>query len=162
MVVMRKPLIVIGLLLLLAAVPAAVIAASGGLSSTVDHQAARWTTTAVSTSSATWHNVPGLTGLTVDTIDEASAALSVTIRGAPARFRVVLDTPEAPMRPGSARFVPSGRESFAFTFVANTVPFEGDDTHSFTVQWRSPSGQKVTLVQGTLNVVYQLGTNGAP
>jgi hypothetical protein len=159
---MRKPLIVIGVLLLVAAAPAAVIAARGGLSSAVDHQAAKWTTTSVSTSSDAWRNVPGLSRLTADTIDEVSASLSVTVQGAPAQFRVVTDTPEAPMKPGAARFVPSGRESFAFTFVANTMPFEGDDTHSFTVQWRSPSGQPVTLLSGALNVVYQLGTNGSP
>lgn len=159
---MRKSLIAIGFLLLLAAVPAAVIAAGGGLSSAVDLQAARWTTTSVSTSSVTWRNVPGLTRLTADTIDEVSASLSVTIQGAPALFRVVIDTPEGPMKPGSARFVPSGRESFSFTFVANTLPFEGDDTHVFTVQWRSPSGKQVTLLKGALNLVYQLGTNGSP
>ena len=157
---MRKPLMIIAFLLLLVAVPGAVIAASGRLSSAVDHQAARWTTASVSTSSTTWRNVPGLSRLTVDTIDEVSASLSVTLEGAPARFRVVIDTPEGPMKPGSARFVPTDTESFSFVFVANTTPFEADDTHSFSVQWRSPSGQRVTLLQGALNLVYQLGTNG--
>jgi hypothetical protein len=157
---MRKPLIIIGILLLLAAVPTAVIAANGLLSSAVDRQTARWTTNSVSTSSTAWRNVPGLR-VTADTIDEVSASLSVTLVGAPVRFRIVVDTPEAPMKPGSARFVPSGRESFAFTFVANTFTFEGDDTHTFTVQWRSPGGQQVTLLRGTLNLVYQFGTNGA-
>ena len=74
-----------------------------------------------------------------------SATLGVTISGAAARFRVILDTPEAPMHPGAVRFVPDGRESFSFTFVRRTIPFEADDTHSFTVQWRSPSGNQVTL-----------------
>ena len=160
-VIMRKSLIVLAVLLVLVAVPVAVLAAGGVLSSDVNRQKARWTTTSVSTSSMEWRNVPGLSRLTADTIDEVSATLSVTVQGAPVRFRVVIDTPEGPMRPGPVRFAPSGVESFSFTFVRNTVPFEGDDTHVFTVQWRSPSGAKVTLLQGVLNLVYELGTNGA-
>ena len=136
------------------------LAASGRLSSNVDRQTARWTTTSVSTSSPEWRNVPGLTRLSADTIDEVSATLTVTIEGAPASFRVIIDTPEGPMRPGPARFVPSGAESFSATFVKNTVPFEDDDTHVFTVQWRSPGGEKVTLLRAVLNLVYQFGTHG--
>ena len=157
---MRKSLIVLSLLLLLVAVPAVVIAATGNLSSDVNRQTARWTTTATSTSSTAWRNVPGLTRLSADTIDEVSATLSVTLRGAPVRFRVIVDTPEGPFRPGSVRFVPSGNESFSFTFVRDTQPFEDDDTHVFSVQWRSPSGQRVTLINGVLNLVYEFGTNG--
>jgi hypothetical protein len=157
---MRKSLIALGLLLLLVAVPAVVIAATGNLSSDVNRQTARWTTTATSTSSTTWRNVPGLSRLSADTIDEVSATLSVTLRGAPARFRVIVDTPEGPFRPPSVRFAPAGDESFSFTFVRNTLPFEDDDTHSFTVQWRSPTGRQVTLLNGVLNLVYEFGTNG--
>ena len=91
-----------------------------------------------------------------------SATLSVTIEGAPARFRVIIDTPEAPMYPGTVRFVPQGTESFSATFVRRVFPFEADDTHSFTVQWRSPSGQQVTLKRGILNLLYERGTQGCP
>lgn len=159
----RKPftIVVIVVLTLLIAAPAVVIAATSSLSSDVNRQKARWTTTTASTSSTAWRNVPGLTGVMADTIDEVSATLSVTVAGAPVRFRVVLDTPEVSLRPGSVRFVPSGTESFSFTFVRTTIPFEGDDTHSFTVQWRSPTGGQVTLVNGVLNLVYEFGTNGA-
>jgi hypothetical protein len=157
---MRKFLIVLTLLLLLAAAPAIVLAATDTLSSDVNRQKARWTTTAVSTSSTTWRNVPGLSRLTADTVDEVSATLSVTVRGAPVRFRVIVDTPEGPFRPGSARFVPTGTESFSFTFVRETIAFEADDTHVFSVQWRSPTGGNVTLVQGVLNLVYEFGPAG--
>ncbi len=158
---MRKSLVVLAVLLLCAAVPVAVLAASGRSSSSVDGQAALWTNTAVTTSSPEWRNVPGLTRLTADTIDQVSAALSVTVRGAPVRFRVIVDTPEGPLKPGSARFAPSGIESFSYTFVGDTVPFEDDDTHVFTVQWRSPSGGRATLLHGTLNLVHEFGTHGA-
>jgi hypothetical protein len=158
---MRKSLIVIAVLLAVVAVPVAVLAAGGVLSSDVNRQKARWTTTSVSTSSTEWRNVPGLGRLTADTIDEVSATLSVTLQGAPVRFRVVIDTPEAPMRPGSVRFAPKGIESFSFTFVRDTLPFEGDDTHVFSVQWRSPSGGQVTLLNGVLNLIFELGTAGS-
>ena len=155
----RKSVIAVVLLVALVAVPA-VIAASGTLSSDVNRQKARWTTTRVTTSSTEWRNVPGLTALSADTIDEVSATLSVTIAGAPARFRVIIDTPEGPMRPGSVRFVPSGMESFSSTFVRETLPFEDDDTHAFTVQWRSETGRQIVLYRGVLNLVFEFGTNG--
>ena len=149
--------------LLMAAVPVAVLAAGGRLGSKLDRQAAKWTTTPASTSRTTWTNVPGLSRLTVCTLNEVSATLSVTVRGAPVRFRVLIDSvPEAPMKPGSVRFVPRGEESFSFTFVNRTAPFEDDDTHVFTVQWRSPSGGRVTLLRGDLNLLFQQGTHNCP
>ena len=66
------------------------------------------------------------------------------------------------MRPGHARFVPNGRESFSYTFARRTIPFEDDDTHSFSVQWRSPSGQPVTLTSGVVNLLFQRGTHNCP
>jgi hypothetical protein len=89
--------------------------------------------------------------------------LSVTVSGAPVRFRGVIDAvPEAPMRPGPARFVPNGPESFSYTFVANTGPFEADDTHQFNIQWQSPTGASVTLRRGALNLLFKRGIEGCP
>ena len=159
---MRKPLVVIGGVVLLAAGPAAVLAASGVFGSALDRQAARWTTTSAMTSSTTWRNVPRLS-LTRCTVNQVTAMVSVTVRGAPVLFRVILDgVPEAPMRPGSARFVPDGSESFSFSFVSRTAPFEADDTHRFNVQWRSPTGTAVTLRRGVLNLLFQRGSEGCP
>jgi hypothetical protein len=158
----RRLLVFLGVLLLLAAVPIAVLAANGVLGGALERQSAKWTTTSVSTSSTNWRNVPGLR-LTRCTVNQVSAMLSVTVRGAPVRFRMIIDgVPEAPMKPGSARFVPDGAESFSYTFVARTAPFEADDTHSFTPQWRSPSGRRVTLERGDLNLLFQRGTQGCP
>jgi hypothetical protein len=159
---MRKPLVIIGGLVLLIAVPAAVFAASGVFGSALDRQAARWTTTSATTSSAAWRNVPRLS-LTRCTLNQVTATVSVNVRGAPVLFRVIIDgVPEAPMRPGSARFVPDGTESFSYSFVARTAPFEADDTHRFNVQWRSPTGSTVTLQRGVLNLLFQRGTQGCP
>lgn len=66
------------------------------------------------------------------------------------------------MRPGAAQFVPEGEESFSYTFVKSTAPFEGDDTHVLDVQWRSPTGSRVTLTSGDLNLLYQQGTHNCP
>jgi hypothetical protein len=157
---MRKLLLVLGSLVLLAAIPAAVLAASGVFGSALDRQSARWTTTSATTSSTAWRNVPRL-GLTRCTDNQVTAMISVTVRGAPVAFRGVIDgVPEAPMRPGSARFVPDGTESFSYSFVARTAAFEADDSHRFDVQWRSPTGAPVTLRRGALNLLYQRGNQG--
>jgi len=156
----RGSLVLVGLLLLLAAAPIAVLAATGTFNGALERQSARWTTTVVATSSTAWSNVPGLS-LTRCTRGQVTAMLSVTVRGAPVRFRGVIDgVPEAPMRPGLARFVPNGTESFAFSFVANTGPFEADDTHRFNIQWQSQTGAPVTLRRGALNLLFERGTQG--
>jgi hypothetical protein len=144
------------------AVPLAVFAASGATSGDLDRQAARWRTSPITTSSTEWENVPGLTR-TRCTVDQVTVLLSVTVEGGPVRFRVVPDgVPEAPFRPHSVRFVPSGVESFSYAFVGNTVHFERDDTHRFDVQWRSPDGLPVTLNYGALNLLYEQGAQGCP
>jgi hypothetical protein len=153
--------VVIGVvLLLLVAAPVLVLAADGRFGGEVDRQSASWTTTAVSTSSTEWRNVPRL-ALTRCTRHQVTATVSVTVSGAPVFFRVVADgVPEAPFKPGAARFVPDGTESFSYTFVGNTAPFEADDTHRFNVQWRSGDGSQVTLLRGDLNILFQRGSQG--
>ena len=150
-------------MVLVAAVPVAILGATGRLSSKLDRQAAKWTTSAASTSTTAWRDVPGLRRLRVCSVNQVSATLSVTLRGAPVRFRVLIDSvAEAPMNPGPARFVPRGEESFSYTFVNHTAHFENDDTHVFDVQWRSPSGRRVTLVRGDLNLLFQQGQRNCP
>jgi hypothetical protein len=158
----RRSLVFVSVLLLLAAVPMAVLAATGTFNGALERQSARWTTTVATTSGNAWSNVPGLS-LMRCTRGQVTAMLSVTVSGAPVRFRALIDgVAEAPMRPGSARFVPNGLESFAFSFVANTGPFEADDTHRFDIQWRSQTGAPVTLRRGALNLLFKRGTQGCP
>ena len=158
----RKVFAAVGVAALAVAVPFAVFAATGREDGDLDRQTAKWRTTDVTTSSMEWRNVPGLSR-TRCTRDQVTAMVSVTVEGGPVRFRVIPDgIPEAPFKPTSARFVPSDVESFTFTFVGNTLPFEADDTHSFNVQWRSPTGVPVTLVNGVLNLLYEQGTRGCP
>jgi hypothetical protein len=158
----RRFLVLGGAAAVVAVVPLAVLAATGSFNGRLDGQGARWTTTPVATSSTKWRNVPGL-ARTLCTLDQVTAMLSVTVEGGPVRFRVIIDSvPEAPMKPETTRFVPNGIESFSYTFVGNTGPFEADDTHRFNVQWRSPSGAPVTLRHGALNLLFEDGTQGCP
>jgi hypothetical protein len=159
---LRRSLVFIGVAIVLAAVPLAVFAATGVFGSRLDLQRAKWTTTRATTSSTKWRNVPGL-GITRCTLHQVTAMLAVTVRGGPVRFRVIIDgVPEAPMKPSFARFVPSGAESFSYTFVGRTAPFEADDSHRFNVQWRSPTGARITMRQGVLNLLFQRGRQGCP
>ena len=149
--------LLLGVSLLVVGVPVA-LAATGSFGGALDRQSAKWTTGGASTSSTTWQDVPGLSFVRC-TRNQVTALLSATVSGAPVRFRVVVDAvEEAPARPGSARFVPDGQESFSYAFVTNTGPFEADDSHRFTVQWRSPTGGAVTLEDGALNLLYEQGT----
>ena len=154
---MRKPFIILGLVLVAAATPLAVLAATGNFSSQLDLQRYKFRTTAVSTSSTAWQSVPGLDNIHICSDHEVSATVSVNIRGAAARFRVLIDQAGS-MQPGSARFVPNGEESFSYTFAGPTGPFEANDNHVVDVQWRSPTGQPVTLVLGGVNLLYEQGS----
>ena len=157
---LRKLAVIGAAAALVAAAPVAVLAARGTFGGELEYQSAAWTTTAVTTSGTEWRNVPGL-ALTRCSLRQVTAMVSVTVSGAPVLFRVVIDgVPEAPMQPGSARFVPSANESFTFTFVGRVAPFEADDTHKFNVQWRSGSGAPVTLHRGVLNLLFERGTQG--
>ena len=158
----RKFVVFVGVGAIAVAAPLAILAATGTLNGAAERQSARWTTSAVSTSSTTWRNVPGLV-ITRCTLNQVTLTLSVNVEGGPVRFRAIIDdVPEAPMKPTSSRFVPQGAESFAYTFVGRTGPFEADDTHRFNVQWRSPTGAQVTMHQGAINLLFQRGTQGCP
>jgi hypothetical protein len=146
------------LFFLLVATPIAVFAANRSFNGAVERQSAKWTSGDPKTSGTGWHNVPGLS-LNKCTLHEVSEAVTLTVSGAPVRFRGVIDgVPETPMKPGVLRFVPNGKETVGFTFVGNTAPFEANDNHRFDIQWQSRSGAPVTLHAGAVNLVFKAGT----
>jgi hypothetical protein len=158
----RRLFALVGIAAIAAVAPLAVLAATGTFGSALDRQAAKWRTTDTTTASKSWRDVPGLFR-TRCTLNQVTATLSATVRGGPVRFRILIDdVAEAPMKPGVARFVPNGTESFSYVFVGNTGPFEANDNHRFSVQWRSPSGVPVTMINGALNLLYQRGTQACP
>jgi hypothetical protein len=159
----RRTLLLLGVLLLFVATPVAVLAAANhNFNGAAERQSAKWTVGMATTSSSSWRNVPGLS-ITRCTLHEVSETVTLTLSGGPVRFRGVIDgVPEAPMKPGAVRFVPHGTESVTYMLVANTGPFEANDTHRFDLQWRSPSGAPVTLHAGAVNLVFQRGTQACP
>lgn len=94
---MRKMLIASLVLAFVAGLPTAVLAASGGIQSfggfgsSLDLQASKWTTTAATTSNATFRPIPSLIGLKIWALNQVTAALSVELSGAPASFQIHVD-----------------------------------------------------------------------
>ena len=85
-----------------------------------------------------------------------SVTLSVTVTGAPAEFRVVMEAAEQGwaqrvMKPGWAHFDPQGGTgSFSYSFVAGVGP----GTYTINLLWRSPTGVQTNLEGGSLVVQY--------
>lgn len=111
----------------------------------------------LSTSSTAWQDVPGLSldlgVLGICVMNEVSTTVSVGLLGAPAGFRVQIDDARL-QAPGEIRFDPSGgNPSFNYTFADDVG--NNPDQHDFDLQWRSPTGRRVTLVRGSLNGLFQ-------
>ncbi len=117
-----------------------------------------WRTSSVSTSSTTWGAVPGF-GAHPTAIFPITVNVAALISGAPVRFRILSTNVGGQTfvsNPGPTRFDPgvTGPNSFAYQWV------ERDNvaaTHAnfIRLQWRSPSGDAVTLLRGDMAVLYQ-------
>jgi hypothetical protein len=154
---MRKILVAAAAAAVVVGVPAVALAATGGNTSAVDLQASRQTTTTQHAATTAWRSVPGL-GLTICALHQVTATLSVELTGAPASFRIREDGGPV-IAPGAVRFVPAGdHDSVSFTFLANAAPFEANDNHGFSVEWRSATGAQTTLERATVNLQYEHGT----
>ncbi|HJX06841.1 MAG TPA: hypothetical protein VJ736_02115 [Actinomycetota bacterium] len=116
-----------------------------------------WRTDPVSTTSTTFTDVPGMSdgpAAVFPIIVNASAVLT----GAPVEFRVkstnVGDVTEI-SKPGRASFVPSGGGPDAFSFQWIEKNQSGAvHVNQLQLQWRSPSGNQVTMLRGDLAVDY--------
>jgi hypothetical protein len=164
---MRKLLVGSSLALAVAvAVPLALAATSGRVGGQLDRQRATWKTSPISTSSTAWRTIPRLSFAASGTANHTlcarhalSVALRVDLRGAPVRFRVLMDGGPT-LQPGPARFVPSAdSRTFLATFVGSAGTFEASDRHALEVQWRSPSEGQVTLDGGVANVLFEQGAS---
>jgi hypothetical protein len=125
----------------------------------VDRQSAKWTSSAVSTSSTKFKPIPALSGINICAAKQVTATLSAEQIGAPAGFQIRIDGGPT-MNPGAVRFTPAGSEdSSSFSWVRSVSPFEANDHHGFDVEWRSPTGKKTTLQSATVNLLYQRGTH---
>lgn len=114
------------------------------------------TRTRGSTSQRKFTDVPGLSGLRVCRPDlGVSAHVSLRVAGAGAAIRVVRDSSgREVLDPGAVR-VRDGRGAVTFAFFGRVPPPDG--VESFSVQWRSISGQKVNLSRGIFLLSYGHG-----
>lgn len=140
-------------------VPVVVLAAtSGTMSSQVNRQLGVWRNSPISTTSMSFRSVPGL-GARICATGEVSVTVSLEGTGGPMGVLVLVDNGPT-SAPGAVRFMPKGdADSASFTFFQNTSAFEANDHHFFDVEWRSPFGAKTTLLEATMNLVYQKGTH---
>lgn len=108
-----------------------------------------------------WTVVPGWgfsDGAGINARGGLAATLSVTVSGAPVRFRIAIEDVERDfriiyMKPASVVFDPgAGTGSFSFTFVKDL----SRGPYTVNIEWRSPTGAPVTLVAGS--VVLQYGS----
>jgi hypothetical protein len=111
------------------------------------------------TTATGWAQIGGWSfsdGMSIAARSGISATLSVTVSGAPAEFRIVMEVPEKDwaqrvMKPTSAHFDPQGGTgSFSYTFVAGVGP----GGYTINLLWRSPTGVQTNLDDGSLVVQY--------
>lgn len=137
----RKAAIFVATVVLLTVIPIAVIAGGG---TALDSQTFRLRDPQSSTLSGNYRNIPGM-GNTIlcTTSSRMSVLVSLTLAGAPADVRVMIDGV-------TSQFAPSAtNKSFSYTFPE----FEpGNDAHDVDVQWRSRAGEQVELKRG--NAIY--------
>jgi hypothetical protein len=108
-----------------------------------------------------WTVVPGWgfsDGARISARGGLAATLSVTVSGAPVRFRIAIEDVEKDfriiyMKPASLVFDPgAGTGSFSYTFVKDL----SRGPYTVNIEWRSPTGAPVTLLAGS--VVLQYGS----
>jgi len=115
------------------------------------------------TSSTTWVSVAGYSfsdGPGVVLRGGVAVTLSVTVSGAPASFRIVLEDVrhnfrQIVMKPGSVVFNPAaGPGSFSFVFVRGAL---GSGPFTVNLLWRSPTGAPTTIHGGTEAIRFAAG-----
>lgn len=158
---MRKLLLPVSILAGLIAVPALLGAHPGTRGSGLDRQAFRYRERDAATSSTKWSNLPGPGRFNICAVNEVSAQVNLVLRGAPVRIRIRIDgTDEGIAHPGPVSFRPGPGRLFSFTFAEHVAPFEANDLHAIEVQWQSPTGRRVVLKQGMVNLLFERGFQG--
>jgi hypothetical protein len=158
---MRKVLLPASILAGLIAVPALLLAHPGSRGSSLDRQAFKYRERDAATSSANWSNLPGPGQFNICAVNKVSAQVNLVLRGAPVRIRIRIDgTDEGIAHPGPVAFRPGAGRPFSFTFAEHVAPFEANDLHAIEVQWRSPTGRRVVMKQGMVNLLFERGFQG--
>jgi hypothetical protein len=116
-----------------------------------------WRRSEVSTSSATFVDVPGFTD-SPSSIFPIAIEVSAVVSGAPVEFRVLstnVGDQTVASKPGRAVFVPVGGhpDAFSFQWIERN---QSAAVHviDLRLQWRSPSGADAHLLRGDMAVMY--------
>lgn len=160
---MRKVVLSASILaaVVLIAVPMVLLAHPGTGGSALDRQVFKYRESDAATTSTAWSNVPGVRRFQICAVNEVSVHVNLVLGGAPAAFRIRIDgTDEIIAHPGPVRFRPGRGRVFSFSFAEHVAPFEANDLHLVEVQWRSPTGDRVTLNRGMVNLLFERGSQG--
>ena len=126
----------------------------------LNRQAFRWTSNPVSTSSKKWSEIPGISGMVICADHGVSVTVSLGASGAPLGLRVLVGGSE-PIPPGATRFDPTRTApAFSYTFVKRLPTGVGREDHRVAVQWRSPTGRRVTLNRADVVAQFEVGHRG--
>ena len=155
---MKKLLVASVALGLVVAGARVVIAGTAAGRTPVDCVDTVWRTSSVSTSSTAWEAVPGF-GAHPTAIFPITVNVGALVSGAPVRFRILhtnVGGQTFVSNPGPTRFDPgvTGPSSFAYQWVERDN-VATTHTNFIRLQWRSPSGDAVTLLRGDMAVLYQ-------
>jgi hypothetical protein len=132
-------------------------AATGGGTTPLKCMDTVWRTDAVSTSSTAFTDVPGMSD-GPSSVFPIVVNTSAVLTGAPVEFRLrstnVGEQTEV-SKPGRASFVPDGGgpDSFSFQWVEKNQS-AAVHVNQLQLQWRSPSGNQVTMLRGDMSVAY--------
>lgn len=139
----------LGLVILATAVFAGVINRGRGYH--INRQAVFTLPESATTQSTTFTAVPGLHP-TLTAKGGATATLSVTTSGGASAFRIRDDQGQV-LVPGEFKVEQSNdATSHSFTFAGDLG--RGADCHTFLVEWRSVSGDEITLEDGAVAFTY--------
>lgn len=121
----------------------------------VDHQHFQWRRHEVTTTSTKFHNLKIASSpraaLFIVAKGPIAATFSGTFKGGPVQVRVV--DLRHNFHPGAATFRPGSQaSSFSYSFVSHGSAKAG--CHYVGVEWRSPTGARVTFKSGDLVVDY--------
>jgi hypothetical protein len=105
------------------------------------------------TSSSNYDSLPGLNRVAILAKGPSTLIFSGDFTGAPVDIRAERNGKR--MQPGIAHFDPSsGTSSFTFTFMSGGGKSQ---CRTYSLGWRSPTGQPVTMNFGGFGVVYDRG-----
>jgi hypothetical protein len=132
-------------------------AATGGGTTPVRCIDTVWQTSAVSTSSTKFTNVPGFADSPPSIYPEV-IDVSAVVSGAPVEFRVLstnVGDQTVASKPGRTTFVPAGGgpDSFTFQWIEKNQS-AAVHVNDLRLQWRSATGGDVHLLRGDMAVSY--------